>query len=500
MKTINIFVACSPTSEVLNDQKEALVKFCRELNTKFADEYKDYYIKPIPYEDLERRMEVFENHIKNIDIILFLIDNKRDADLVKELELAMKRSNKFHKPEILVFASDKIKENKAYDDEIKQICANGGWLYEPLKDTEDLLNNVKEKINRYVRSYKSILEIRKWSKARYYGLPIAIVLAIMGVAYFLCRPLIKNKMESRQLLIMGGGSAINYIVENTPSLKNKDDLNTMRWHYAAMASGNSYGLIAEEVLKNYDGYKSHPYYPIVLSAQKVSEDNFLKTSYNKSEFNKTGIVIGVFLGFDWLVAYGSKDAFPKPDSIIHADVLNTIIADQVLLLKSQSDSEANDFVESDAITVIKPTTIYTTSDNSGTLNAYKGICDSSIIHYNDIEHHIFSDIVTISEQNHGKEWIALGSKYYHPQNKLMDIFTVLDGSNNRITKKIYVYFMLYNHDGLYVLPYATKRFLKKIQLPDATIDSLDNPQIISRIINDSTILYDSIFKNYDANK
>ena len=91
MKTINIFIACSPTSEILADQKEVLSKKCRELNTELAEIGKGFYINPIAYENPERRMEVFKKHIKKDDIAIFLFDNERDAVLLDEFEQAVKR-------------------------------------------------------------------------------------------------------------------------------------------------------------------------------------------------------------------------------------------------------------------------------------------------------------------------------------------------------------------------------------------------------------------------
>ena len=100
MKTINLFIASSATSELLNKQKEALVKKCKELNTEFAEEDKDYYINPRAYDDLERRMDVFESHIKNDDVVVFLIDGTKDPLLEKKLQKAAK---KFFEPNLSLF-------------------------------------------------------------------------------------------------------------------------------------------------------------------------------------------------------------------------------------------------------------------------------------------------------------------------------------------------------------------------------------------------------------
>lgn len=478
---INLFVACPKDSDALRNQKEAIKEHCQKMNNAFAFIGKKLKINAVTYENSECREEVGQIHIKKkTDIIIFLVDNNRDENLVNELKKAIDRSNKFHKPELLVFASKKIKENKKFYQEIKQILADGAWLSEPFDDTEDLLDKVRDKIFRYIRSRKSIRQLRWWSKLRYYGLWIGIpLIVILGVslAYFW------DKAETRRLLIVGGGSARSYIEGSI--LKKENGLRTLFWLYAPMPSGDSYRILAEEIIKNYEDYQSRPYYPIVISAQQATEKNFTR-NFTPKQFKEKGIIIGIRLSDDWLVAYGSNDVFPEEkiisDTAIRSTTIDTIIATQISLLEMSVDSST--------------TTIYTTNKNSGTLNAYLDICDSlTIITYNDFEHHLFSDIDTLSLLTPNKKWIALGSKFYHPKDTDVISLTVLDGDTIK-TKPIYLYFMLYNFKSEYVLPKASKDFLKKLHIPTSTIDSINTPNIISSIINDSTILYDNIFKNY----
>jgi hypothetical protein len=509
MKTINIFVACSPSSEILNDQKTALIEFCRKLNTTFALELKDFYIKPIPYDNLERRIELFEKHIKNDDIVIFLVDNERDVDLVSELNLAMECSNNFHKPEVLVFASDKIKENKKYDNEIKQICANGGWLYEPLKNTEDLIDNVKEKIFRYVRSYKSIKELRRWSKARYYGLRYVLPILVLLSFYLGMENWNLNKqIETKRLLIVGGGSARNFIEDSL--LKQKKGLSTEYWLYAPMPSGDAYRVITEDVM-NIEEYKSHPYFPIVVSAGRAEGDDFRRT-LTEDRFVKRGVVIGINVGKDYLVVNGSKHAIhsscinsPKSqnqDSTISVRVLKTLIKQQDSLLR------VGDLVN-------PKIGVYTTNINSGTLNAYIGLLNtvtdtitgevnvlSSYIrvcnrlkksnkqYYDSLKYlkygHVFYGVDEISILSSNNEWISLGSKYYGPQDKGRLSLSVLDENGDNVYKSIYIYFMLYKDKGLYRLPEATRQFLTKIGVEDIDIILSVNDSVC-----DNRVLYDN---------
>lgn len=491
--TINLFVVAPKNS--LKKEKERIKKCCDGLNIKKAETGKLFKIETTTYNAPENRKDVSNNHIKNkADIVIFLVDNNinvsEDDPLVDNIKLAIKQNNIFHKPEPVVFVQYNNLNNNNFE-LINKILATGGWVPEPYRNTKELLGKVKDKINRYTDLYPSIKSERRNSKIRYYGLRVAMVLSVILVtiiAYFL---LFRDKVESRQLLVMGGGSAKNYIIKNT-SLEIKD-LDKMFCHYAAMASGNSYGLIAEEVIKNYNGYRAHPYYPIILSAQQAKANDFLKESDIK-EFKDTGIVISIMVGYDWLVAYGSKGVFSDNvnslDNVIRTDLLDTIIAHQVSLLKSPADSANIDSVT----TKTRPITVYTTSENSGTINTYKRICDSSLItQYNSIRHHRFTDNLYLSnELNAEGGWIALGSEYYRPTNNKMDSLIVLDSTGNRITKPLYVYFMLYKHNGSYVLPKATKNFLKKIDV-DKDIIKCINKKINE---NDTIIINDTITIKY----
>lgn len=509
MKTINIFIACSPTSEILTEQKMHLARKCRELNTELAEIGKGFYINPIAYEDPERRMDVFKKHKKHDDIVIFMIDDKRDNVLVDELVQAVNLNNVLNKPEVLVFASDKLKNNKEYDNEIKQICAAGGWLYEPLKNTEDLWDNVKEKIYRFVRSYNSILRIRKSSKRRYIGLyyviPILVVLfiisSILGYLYY-------KSAETKRLLIVGGGSARNFIEQSL--LKQNKGLSTKYWLYAPMPSGDAYRVIAEDVM-NIEKYKDHPYFPIVVSAGEADRDDFRRT-LTEDRFIDRGIVIGINIGKDYLVVNGSKNAIPdsyicvpyskEPDSTIYIRDLKLLIKRQDSLLKV-SDS------------VSPKIGIYTTNINSGTLNAYIHLvntvtdttkreanvlssyirlCDrlkkSNKKYYDSLKYlkygHVFYGVDEISILSSNNEWVSLGSKYYGPQDKDKISLSVLDTNGHKVYKTIYVYFMLYKNNGSFILPEATKDFLTRIGVADIDkILSVNDSVCANRILYDN---------------
>lgn len=494
IKTINLFVACSPTSEFLNEKKEKLMELCRELNVEFADKGFSFIVSPVSYEDPERRKLVFDKYIESrADIVIFLVDNKRDDVLVNELKLAVERNNTFNKPEVLVFASNIIEENQAFNQEIKQICAEGGWLYEPLKNTEDLKDNVKEKIYRYVRSYKSIRELRIMSKWRYYGWRILVILLVLS--FFIGHYFYSSwkTAESKKLLIFGGGSARSFIEKEC--LKSTNDTTTVElvrlkpksWWYAPMPSGDAYRMITEEIINIEGDYKSRPYYSIVLSAERAYGDTLFKRGVDVTYFRKKGYVIGIHIGNDYLVAYGSQHAFDgynKNTNSIKEDLLDTIINDQALKLMNGNPSA---------------TKIYTTNKNSGTLNTYLDTTNRN--KHNGLNKYletcekkglklIFSSTDPLENTKDGNEWIALGSKYYYPKNEHMDSLIVFKKDNERIEKPIYVYFLLYmDTDSIYKLPNATKEFLNAIHVNDSVIDTIERINEFN-LFNSNTILYD----------
>lgn len=528
---INLFVACPQKTSKLRKQKEFIKKKCLESNTDSANEFynqeelnKDsakeksiVNIKPVTYDDPERREEVSKQIIEHrADIVVFLFDKDYDECLLDELKLAVEQSIKFHKPEPLVYikkeketgANDIANDNDAIDNDdpnkeidkfkkVREVLAEGGWRYDPFEDTDDLWNKVKDKIDRYAHSYNSIREIQKLNKKKYYGfrigLPFLSLCVILSVVFGIIFYRNWKNAESKKLLIFGGGSARNYIEDIYLNL-NQDSIpedtvklikvNPQLWWYAPMPSADAYRMIAENILNLDDDYKKSLYYPIIISAEKANTDTYFKRSLTESKFREKGVVIGVSLGNDTLVVYGSDSFF---DSDINASILDSFVL--------------NPFI--DNISIMK------TSDNSGTFKAYynDSTCPNlkNLVDKPDL---IFSDNSVIEKD----KWIALGSKHYWPANgKLNPRFVYIDkeGQKEYLSKSIYLYFVLYkdkNSDN-YVLPTATLEFLDRIHVSDSIVDGNNNhliiknkkdkqinPDIVSSIIVEkTTILFDKFY-------
>lgn len=452
MDRINLFVACPQDSDDLQKRKEEIKKLCLHLNMEFAKDGKKTKIIPVTYDDPERKEDVWTRHIKHkADIIIFMVENELDASISEDIKLAARRSRQYDKPELLVYTNDDKTQKK-----IENILGKNGWIYNLPKDNDDFIESVEKRLTDYVRKYKNRRLIQRALKVL-----IFMILFLSAIAiYVVYRNYVANQ---QRLLIVGGGSARRYI-ENS-ILQKKDGLKSLFWLYAPMPSGDSYRIIAEEIIKNYESYRKRPYYPIVISAQQATEDKFTR-NYSSKEFYKKGIVIGIHLVDEPLVIYASENAIDSCDThqgkAIETAVLNSIIEEQIPIL-----------LKRDPLAIDSLPIIFTTSENSGTLNAYLNACGNTIINSYlracDFikEHHFFSDIDTLSRQNPGKEWIALGSLYYPPQienGENIDTLTLYNGENIVEPKRIYVYFMLYKdeHNNTYVLPKATKGFIEKL--------------------------------------
>ena len=473
-KTINLFIACSTSSETLNIQKEKIVKLCKKLSVEFAKDER-VTINSVAYDDLERRMKVFNNYIKRkADIVVFLVDDNLGSFLKEELEQAVKRGRKYRRPELLVYVSDNIEEKPKQ--KIESILEKGGWLYDRPTNTDDLISDVEKRIRGYVYSYDSIRKKQSSFRVWSWIVGLLVIFAIAGCA--LLGYLYHTKPESKKLLVFGGGSARNYIEKRYLGEQKLIKTNPKIWWYAPMPSGDAYRMIAENIINLEDDYKNSLYYPVIISAAKADSASRFTSYFEVKEFRDRGVVIGVHLGNDTLVVYGSKSLFDSP--YIDHSTLDSLIHDKDLEIS-----------------------IRKTSDNSGTFQAYFNdtICPS-LKNYTNNPDLFFSDQTVIAN----KKWIALGSAYYKPKNNLDSIsHSLVKGPNDYVFKEIYLYFVLYRDKNTddYMLPTATLEFLDKLRVIDGIIDGNGNalikngqinPEIASRINADTTIImFDDFF-------
>lgn len=441
IKKVDIYISCSTKNEVLTNQKTKITKLCGDLNVEYAKKRENVNIKVVGYDDHERRSEIFEKFTTHTaDIVVFLvdkdIDNNQKKVLKNELQLACSRYKKYRKPEILVYMKDDV--NESLKEVVHDRLIINGLSSSTIEDLNALESDVKENIEKYINSYNVLKKIHNIEKIKEYSVIIAILFLIVSGVFSTLYIMGKQK----RLLFAGGGSVMAYILKecNTDLFRAKP----LFWLYAPMPSSHTGTLLTEETIKD---EKNRRYYPICLSAAEIKDSVFLG-NISPTIFKRTGIVVSVFLGYDALTAYCKSSYF---DSIFLQDTIKS--------------SELQERIRKD--TNIK---IYTTSDGSGTRDAYNkevglNLSSKDTIHVNRTicKINFFKDIDNIDTS--WGNYIILGSKYYLPNdpNSNGRMFTVRDTNDSVILKPIYIYFMAYRKkDGTYAIPNETINFFKKI--------------------------------------
>lgn len=486
-KKINIYISCSTKNEYLNNQKKKITELCADLNDEYSEKKDNVNIKAVGYDDPESRDEVFKDFTqKTADIVVFLVDkdckDDRRKRLEEELEYVCSSYEKNAFPYILVYLSKDCDRHLKVEIEtlLKQYKLDTKTLNddvsEPVKEeirkalkrngfSEDNLNNsllagVEGNIRKYINSYKFLNQIREFKKEKR-KFWVAIMALIFGIIVIFAILKKYNEASQPRLLIAGGGSAknlINFEYLNEGDTNKNDILEKIaeHWIYAPIPSENAYLLIMEEAKMGIGDYEKRNYYPIILSASKAVDSSFWKDS--KLDFRNVGIIIGIHVGNDSLVVYSSPTINGSP------------VAD--LSMREQ------------LLEVIKDTTIqlFTTNAGSGTLRSYLNFLGKEELNPNPEQQQVFYETDSITDTN----WIALGSKSYHPKISSKDLSFTID----TLEKQVYIYFLKYKSvkNANYELPEATKKFLEKIHINDSLIVSIQNLQPDKK---DTTILFDT---------
>lgn len=478
--SIILYITNSKTKYMQNKKNE-IVKTCQDLwNDKKID------IKTVDYDDPEGEGDVPNNFIKeNADFVIFLIDDSYDEKRLKLYKEKIKTavdsySNNF-KPFVIVYLT------KAAKGKLEK--SNDGSRG---KELNDLLNKEEQKIKVVIAETDSIsatikqdielyeeLYVNKWVQAarktirkkRILAWIIPITLFILAVVFAL--PFINQYQTEKQprLLLVGGGSAKNYIRDECGI--DVISYYPKYWIYAPMPSSNSWTLLTEEAMKNDEHRK---YYPICLSAEEADDTVFLG-NMEPTVFKEKGVVVSLLIGYDTLKAYCNF-------SYINRKFLDDILKQSCrkLKLKNQDNQDSTMITYFDSISRTKTIgcetlnafiqkdksiKLYTTSLRSGTRNAYidptKANLQFLTEEYDPNNHKIelYTDNSTIDSS---LNFIILGSKHYKPYHGISEAkaLTVLDKNGNQIIKPIYLYFMAYNTNEKYEIKEEISNFLDKI--------------------------------------
>ncbi len=481
-KNIILYIVCHSTDDALKVQKDSIIELCRSMN-KTAAKNNDMKvnIKAVGYVDPEHEDVVTENFIeKNAKIVVFLFDKGSDVKQKKRMEdtfnKAVNKYNNFRRPEILVYLPDDEK-----DEDIEKLLRDNSITIKRSNNNDELKKLVEDNILTCANSYMLAEKIYKQAKRNYYLSRwyswVIIVGSLVSIIYW-----VKDYWSQQRILIAGGGSAKNLIEEYAGIYGKSVDVTKGTFRiYAPLPTGDAYHLLTEETEMNDSNYHNRNYYTVILSAGKAEDYKFLSCGYSGnikdnsindsirlerlktrlqsiSDFRKTGVVMGIFMGWDSLALYSKgHDISARIDTINFINFIRSV---------RNTDS----------------TTIYTTNSTSGTFKAYKNIKDS--IPYSD--ERIFYN----SKKIDGNSWVALGSVYYGPHNEKDDATvrkTIIIGAE---PKPIYVYFMRYRNvkKHTYDLPEETENYLINIGIPQNLIEKIKNDTRPATI--DTAILFD----------
>ena len=264
---------------------------------------------------------------------------------------------------------------------------------------------------------------------------------------------LRNTINEPYIIFVGGGSVKKYLYNKGIDIKTRPNS-----FYVNLPSGTTCDLLEEEVIKQ---KRNTPFTFIFLSAEAINhvefQDRVLK-EINKDVKNCPIQIAEIELGEDTLVVY----KYPKSNDnkqTINVKTLHELLKDSV-------------------------NEIWTTKDESGTLNKYKvllkGKDDKSIldtVHRNtffDEEREISSN-VDITKPN-----VYLGSQNYKPTLKEIDSLAVIADSPKNI-KKLYLYILAFKDNGKFKIDDAAYKFLKEINQKDSfsinaeTLNTLNTP-------------------------
>lgn len=270
---------------------------------------------------------------------------------------------------------------------------------------------------------------------------------LLGLGLFqMCKPkgstITLGNDNHKTLVLAGGGSVVTFLDDKYRGILNKDTLvNTFSDNkypnaiYLHMPSGVALTLLAEEAIMPYSRV-NQPFYPVCFSAEKADDSQFT-SKCTRDQLLAAGHIVEYKLGDEKLAVYVEKSA----------PGLNTVV-----------DSTANEITVRQLIQLIDfgGSTIFSTSDGSGTYLAY----NTELLKYNvdlkNIKYEKFSNqsgLPLLQAPNGAQEtkpYVIMGGDIYRPEvltdliGKTVRKLMLVDDDGNSITRPLYIYFLAYS--------------------------------------------------------
>ena len=313
-KQVPIFVA---GSKEFREQRLALKAMANDLNAEFLDQKKDVVINMWSYENFGNHQQEYNQFISDIaELVIFVLDGGIGEYTESEFRLAVAKYKKDDSPKILVF----LKDYKEKTDGIQKIedlleeAFGPEFYYISYRSTEELCTKAKEHIRQHANHYLN----RKSIIRRAIGLMVMLLLFVASFTTMRYFALDRKQTEPEPMLVfVGGGSVANYLADTTKYSYNIHD-NSSNAIYVNMPSTQAYMMLSDEIFENHKNF-----YPICLSAKEASVKEFTENSGkgNVSDFEKKGILMYHFLGYDTLeVHFYFKDKSQVPPILSAPDI------------------------------------------------------------------------------------------------------------------------------------------------------------------------------------
>lgn len=421
-KEIKVFVA---GSKDLRDERNTLKILANDLCTRYQS--KGYSVAIYSYENLEDDQGSYNSFIKSqADITLFVVSEGIGSRTEEEFREATNKWNTEGRPEVIVF----VKSSKEVTPEIARFEGlMQGRLSDryhvDYSDLKDLRAEAKERLVRYIderiekdrisgesitptkpkikhekSANKSIRQkVVSISRIWLTALTAAVLVLSVALIFILTRP------PKTTIMFAGGGSAANYILQQTGI----DLFNYEGGVYANMPSENAWPLLSEAYYRyRRVNWEEPPFVTVCVSASKIDPNKMLNT-FTPGELSKklTGktTVVECLLGYDTLAVYIQKDLFNRLKDyglLNDSNSKNEITPRQVAALIRNEDS-----IE------IK---LFSTSLQSGTTSSWQKCLEEEGM---DITSKIIKEKINIynkeselSDFSENKNYIILGSTSY----------------------------------------------------------------------------------------
>lgn len=458
MSNINIFVA---GAKELKQERTCIKALANELSSKYQS--RGIHLIAQSYEHFKDDQQVYNAFIVNeADIAIFIIDEGIGPKTQDEFFKATDSLSRDNHPEVIVFIRKHDQDTPSIKEAKDIVSARlGDKYYVEYKDLEDLKQKVKERLD------KSALEksytIGRMKLGVFRALFFMALLVIVGGVVFwiinkqprqsdseppksVVNP--ENKADTSLIVFAGGGSVRNFIEDKTGNRPSKDTIIIDEYPNSInipLPSSSAWHILTEEA-EQYERNNNHKYFTVCLSARKT--DKPLISDEDRAQ-NAQVERVEIQIGEDENTVYISKNLYNKLKQ--HEDLKgikeNTITCKQLISLIGKIESK-----EIEA-------SIYTTTENSGTLHSYfeaikedpETIKDTALIH----QYHVFYDHSKrrkITGENYEKDYVLLGSRYYTIgplRNNTNCIPLVLKNSKGIIIRKpVYIYFLAFDR-GVY---------------------------------------------------